>query len=342
MAIPKTPGLSVKTALSCFLALLLAAGPLKAQTHLIVISGLSGEAKYAALFHEWSVKMIDAARARWGLRDSDVTYLAENKALDPQRIAERSTRENVERVFRDVAAKAAPDDRLFVLLIGHGATRDGQAMLNLPGPDMSAADFNRLLKEFPTQKIIFVNAASASGGFIPALSGKNRAIITATRSGAERNETIFAGYFVEAFASDGADLDKDQRVSALEAFIYARLEVERAYEADGILMTEHALLDDDGDGEGRSDPGLGKPDGGLAQTLFLAGSATQPALADLPSDPRLAGLYRQRQALEQEVAALRQRKDTMDPSVYEQELESLLVALALKTREIRESEGRQQ
>jgi hypothetical protein len=328
----------MKAVLNGILALLLAAGTVRAQTHLIVISGLSGEPKYAALFHEWSVKMIDAAQRRWGVPSSRITYLAEKNERDPQRIAYRSTRENIEQVFRDVAAKAAPDDQLFVLLIGHGATRDGQATLNLPGPDMTAADFSRLLQGFPTQKIVFVNASSASGDFIPVLSGENRAIITATRSGNERNETIFAGHFVEAFAGEGADTDKDQRISALEAFVYARREVERTYEADGSLLTEHALLDDDGDGEGRGDPGAGKPDGVLAQVLFLAGSSTQLGIAELPSDPRLAGLYRQRQALEQEVAALRQRKETMDRSIYEQELERLLVALALKTREIRESD----
>jgi hypothetical protein len=184
---------------------------------------------------------------------------------------------------------------------------------------------------------VFVNAASASGDFISELSGPNRTVITATRSGFEKNETIFAGYFVEAFASEGADADKDERVSVLEAFNFARREVARAYETDGLLLTEHALLDDDADGEGSAEPNpQGGGEGRLARTLFLAGGAAVSAPSS--SDPRLAALYEEKRVLEEEIASLRQRKEVLDVETYEQQLERLLVDLALKTREIRELE----
>jgi hypothetical protein len=199
---------------------------------------------------------------------------------------------------------------------------------------MSAADFARLLDSLPTQKVVFVNAASSSGDFIAALSGPNRAVITATRSGHEKNETIFARFFVEAYAGDGADADKDERVSVLEAFNFARREVARLYESDGLLLTEHALLDDDADGEGSAEPEpLSGGEGRLARTLFLTGGATLTGQA--PTDPRLAALYEEKRSLEEDIAALRQRKEKLDTETYERELERLLVDLALKTREIR-------
>jgi hypothetical protein len=202
---------------------------------------------------------------------------------------------------------------------------------------MSASDFAEALSAFPTQSIVLVNSASASGPFVAVLSGANRIVVTATKSGSERNETLFARYFVEAFAADGADVDKDERVSVLEAYNYARREVTRYYEERGILLTEHALLDDNGDGVGSGEPDPEASDGAMARTLYLVGLPAAVA-GDVPADPELAALYSEKQQLEEEIAALRQRKDEMDAVAYEQQLEELLVELTLTTRAIRELE----
>ncbi len=107
-----------------------------------------------------------------------------------------------------------------------------------------------------------------------ALSGKDRTVITATRTEGERNQTRYGEYFAEALSTDDADMDKDGRVSMLEAFTWARRRVVESYERDGQLLTEHAVLDDNGDGKGTDEPGQPGEDGALARTLFLsAGSA---------------------------------------------------------------------
>ncbi len=320
------------------LVLCMAVRSAAAQSHLIVISGLGGEPKYSEAFHRWAVTLMDAAVDRYGLPESNVIYVAETIDRDPTRISARSTQENVERALTDVAQRAGPDDQVFIFLIGHGNVRDGEARLNLPGPDMTAADFAKLLEAFPSQKIIFVNTASASGDFIQALAGVNRAIITATKSGYERNETVFAEYFVQAFSEDGADIDKDERVSVLEAFNYARRETMRLYEAGDRLLTEHALLDDNADGEGSAEPDPRESDGQLAQSLFLVAATGTPESVN-PASPELAALYREKQALEEQIAALRARKDELNAEAYEQQLEDLLVELIFKTRAIRELEG---
>ena len=143
---------------------------------------------------------------------------------------------------------------IFVTLIGHGSFAGGTARFNLPGPDLSAADFNAMLQKLPTKQIVFVNTSSSSGPFVEALSGPGRTIVTATRNGAEQYATLFGGFFVDALTSDAADADKNKRVSVLEAFNYAKAEVARAYEREGLLATEHALLDDNGDKEGSQAP----------------------------------------------------------------------------------------
>ncbi|HSG82785.1 MAG TPA: hypothetical protein VLC48_11065 [Gemmatimonadota bacterium] len=314
----------------------------KAQVHLVVVSGLSGEAKYAESFHEWATGLCDAATRRWGVPESNIVYLAEKVERDPRRIAGRSTWENVQSAVRAVADRAGTQDLVFIVVIGHGTVQDDQAKLSLPGPDPTMQDVAGLLDAFPTQPLVFVNTASASGDFIGALSAEGRAVVTATRSGRERNETIFGRFFIEAYAADVADADKDGRVSVLEAFNYARGETARLYESENRLLTEHPLLDDNGDGEGSEEPGSEALDGRFAARLFLSGAVDPRVATGEIADPKLAALYAERRALEDAVAELRLRKDEMATEAYETELERLLLELALKTREIRELEEKGQ
>jgi hypothetical protein len=161
--------------------------------------------------------------------------------------------------------------------------------------------------------------------------------VTATRSGREAFATIFGGYFVDALTSETADADKNKRVSVLEAFEYARKEVATTYERQGIMLTEHALLDDTGDKEGSAQPAADGKEGRVAAMLALGTADDTDAL---PADPALRTLHEERRALERRVESLRLMKDSMDPQRYAGDLEKLLTELAVKSRQIRETEGR--
>lgn len=305
-------------------------------THILVITGLGGDTEHSETFKDWADRFIDAAIERHGVPAESVVYLAEKPEGDARSHA-RSTSDNVRQAVAELSARAEPGDHVFMLLIGHGSYAGGESRFNLPGPDLSAADFALLLDQLSEQKVAFINVSSASGGFVEALSGEDRTIITATKTGLERNDAFFGGYFVDAFAQDGADLDKDERVSLLEAFQFARKEVARAYEQDNRLLTEHAVLDDNGDGKGSGDPGAGQADGALARTMFLASAAH--AAARSTDDPVLQRLYEERAASQRRIEELQALRDQMDPERYEARLEELLVSLALKNREIRAREG---
>lgn len=307
------------------------------QSHVVIITGISGDAQHAASFSKWGAAMVDAAEKRWQVPKANVVYLTEDTIMDPTRVTGVSTRDNIERTLGQLSQRARADDVILLLLIGHGSVSGREARFNLPGPDLTAAEWATLLSQFPTQRLAVVNAASASGDFVAALSAKNRTVVTATRSGGEKNETVFAQYFVEAFAGDGADADKDGRVSILEAFTFARREVERFYQSSNRLQTEHALLDDDGDGTGSRDPEAGGKDGAVARRFVLIGG-TAGRRDDEPGNPALAPLYAARKTLEDSVAALRTRKAAMDSTVYQSALENLLVELAVKSQEIRARE----
>ena len=319
--------------LAATLLLALAPATTRAQnTHILLVSGLGGEPRYTDAFHGWLSRFADAATEKYGVPPGRITYVGEKPAIDPTRVRARSTADNIRAAFAGIAAAMAPGDDLVVLLAGHGTFRDETARFNIPGPDLTAEDMADLLAGLGDRRLTFVNTASASGPYVRALSGANRTIITATRTGRERNATRFGLHFVDAFADDGADTDKDSRVSMLEAFLYATREVEREYEGGNLLTTEHAVLDDNGDGEGSREVDDPDGDGALARSVFLRSPAAGGGRA---VTPELHALYEEKAAIEARIADLRRVKGQMSLERYENELEELLVELALKNREIR-------
>ena len=288
--------------------------------HLIVIVGAGGDEEHSAKFHKWASAVVDAAKKR-GV--SDAVYLGEKQ--DPG-VNARATKENVTKAFQDASKRAKPEDEIFVLLIGHGSFDGKIGAFNILGPDLTAGDYATLLDLFKTQKISFVNTASSSGAFLQALAGPNRAIVTATKTGGERNETRFPEFFVEALNGDAADNDRNGRVSLQEAFTYALAKVKDVYEKEGHIITEHATLDDGNEGK-------------FAATQFLAPRGSRAA-ANTSADPAMRALLEQRDGLEEQIAQLRLKKDSMDAARYEEQLEKLLTDLALKTRAIRELEAK--
>jgi hypothetical protein len=307
------------------------------ETYLVIIAGIGGDDAHRERFHQWSMAMRDAAISRHGLAPERVFYLAESPEMAPEAVHAKSTKENIASLLSQLSTSVAPGDQIYLLLIGHGSYDNEDARFNLPGRDLSAADFDALLSPFSRQQIVFVNTASASGAFLAALAKPNRVVVTATKSGFERNEAQFGQYFVEAYSGGAGDTDKNRRVSVLEAFEYARLRVAGYYEEENLLRTEHAQFDDDGDGAAVAEPS--KQEGPRAGASFLMGAAAVAdglSPADLASDPELARLVESRQELEGRVEALRLQKDSMPEETYLQELERLLLELASVSQRIEE------
>ena len=321
-------------ALRAALCAIILAAPLGAQTHVILVTGATGEAKYATSFHAAASGLFDALVATHGIARDAITYLAEDPAKDAARINGKSTKAEVTQAIARVSSRARAGDRVVLVLIGHGSHAGTESRFNLPGPDLTAVELGVMLEPLKAMQVAIVNAASASGDFLPILSAKNRVVITATKSSYERNETLFPRFFVAAFTTLGADTDKDERVSLLEAFVYAKREVARAYETDTRLPTEHAMLDDDGDRRGSPEPDPRSGDGAVARR-FIVG-ATQARSSVVASTPTTDTLVAKKSELETQLDSLRRRKDAMPAESYERELERLLVELARVSQAIRD------
>ncbi len=220
--------------------------------------------------------------------------------------------------------------QLWVVLIGHGTFDGKEAEFNLRGPDVSAAELSDWLRPFHRPMAV-IDTTECSGPFLNKLSATNRVVITATRSGDEQSFTRFGQYFVEALTNPQADIDQDGQISVLEAFLTASHQTAEFYKLQGRLLTEHALLDDNGDGLGtppdwfRGLRPIKKPEKGAADGLL----AQQFRLIPSPDERNLTPeQMAQRDAVEKAVLSLREKKSQLAEDDYYRELEGLLLQLA--------------
>jgi hypothetical protein len=307
-------------------AWLIASSAFAGERYAVVVTGASGGDVYAAKYDAWRQQFVDTLRDTFGYAQDRVFVLAEREREGVR----KATRENVQRTFAELRRRLTKDDQLIVLLIGHGTSMDGEeAKFNLVGPDLSATEWTELLRPI-AGRLVFVNTTSASFPFLRKLAGRGRIVLTATDSSAQQFETVFPEFFIKALTDPAADLDKNGRVSMWEAFSYASAAVQRSFQDKGQLPTERPLLDDTGAGIGREAQTPG-PDGAIAKITYL-----QPdAPVALPSDSAAAELVKRRAELQEQVEALKARKDTMPADQYDAELERLLVEIARVSAQIR-------
>jgi len=292
----------------------------------LIVTGASGGEAYEQKYTKWRTALVTTLRDTFGYKPETLFVLGETESAAVQ----KSTRENVQRVFADLRKRMTKDDQLLILLIGHGTTLDGEeAKFNLVGPDLTATEWSDLLKPLHG-RIVFVNTSSASVPFLHKLAARGRVVLTATDSSAQQFETVFPEFFVGAFADPAADADKNGRVSVWEAFTYASAGVKQYFDQKGQLPTERPLLDDTGAGIGREAETPGT-DGAIARVTYL-----QPdAALTLPADTALAGLVQRQADLQAELEALKARKESTPADQYDAELEKLLVELARVSIQIR-------
>ena len=295
-----------------------------ANKFVVIINGPGGEAAYAQTFEQWTEQLRSSLCEKFGFDRRNIRILAE-KADAP------ATAEGVKKTFTELKSQLDANNVLFVFLIGHGSFDGKEAKFNLVGPDLSASEYNTLLSALPTRRVIVFNMASASGEFIKSLTAKGRIVITATRNGQETNATRFTGFFIAALNAADADTDQDGHISVLEAFVYANRLTEDFYKRAGRLATEHALLDDNGDGVGHDKLEAGE--GLLARATYLDSLSVEDAAATAAT----GRLMKERTRLEGEIEQLIARKGNMAEAEYETTLERLFIELAKVNRSIKQA-----
>jgi hypothetical protein len=305
--------------LASLAVLLSCAAALHSATFYVTIAGLGGEPDYEQRFASQAQEIDKLVRA--SSSDAKVSTLS-----GPQ-----ATKANLQNTLAQVAREAKPNDAFVLMLIGHGSFDNYDYKMNLPGPDISAIELASLLDRIPCTRQLVVNMTSASGASRMALEKPNRVVITATKSGNEKNATVFARFWVEALRDPAADTDKNETVSALEAFNYAETKTAQFYETQKRLATEHPELEDTGQGDGQRKP---SPENGeglkAAQFPLLRIGASQIAA----NTPEKKALLAKRDELEEQIDKLKYEKAATPPEEYKKQLQTLLIELAKTQAEL--------
>ena len=303
-------------------------GPVDPNKYAVIINGASGEPEYGKQFEQWTTQLGSLLSERYGFESKQIKVLTEKPA---DATTTRATAEEVKSTFAALKSQLDANNILFLFLIGHGSFDGKESKFNLVGPDLSATDYNAMLSSLPTRRVVVFNMSSASGEFIKSLAAKGRIVITATRSGQETNATRFAGFFIAALTATDADTDQDGHTSVLEAFVYANRLTEDFYKRAGRLASEHALIDDNGDGVGHDKLEAGE--GLLARATYLDSLSVDEAAASVAT----ARLIKERARLEGEIEQLIARKANMQEAEYEATLERLFIELAKVNRSIKQA-----
>jgi len=313
----KTFGLK-SIGLNTLLLLCAAAGSLSAANYFVTIAGLGGTPEYETQFVKWAGDLDREYRASGP--DAHVVTVSGSEA----------TRAHLQKVFTELSAEVKPEDSFTLSLIGHGTYDGKDYKFNLPGPDITGAELAAFLNRLPATRQLVVNMTSCSGASLAALGKKNRVVITATKSGTEKNAPVFARYWVDALKDPMADTDENGTISALEAFTYAQKKTAAYFEGEKLLATEHPSLSDTGAvSVARETKPAGQ--GLLAASFPLIRPQSEIAKSSSPAKQKL---FTKKEQLEASIDRLKYQKAAMDPSEYRQQLTSLLLELAHTQAEI--------
>lgn len=303
----------------CLASLALANVSAHATSYFLTVAGLGGEPEYEQRFTSETNELDKILKAS----DSQAHVYTLTGA--------DSTRARLTETLRQIAAEAKPEDQFTLILIGHGSFDGVLYKFNLPGPDISAGELASLCDRVPAKRQLIINTTSASGGSVSALEKPGRIVIAATKSGTEKNATIFARYLVDAMRDSTADTDKNEAITALEAFQYADRKTADFYKEQKRLATEHAVMDDTGKSGAVRAPSPENGEGLLAAHFVLVRIG---ALQEAANDPAKRALLAKREELERKIDTLKYRKAAMPLDEYKKELTSALLELARVQQEL--------
>lgn len=299
----------------------------------VILTGSGGEVMFSHRFFEWGERLQNVVSKNSKSDVEFVHWLREPIAEKGEtEIEDEISVESIEATINKAAATLEEDDTLFIYLIGHGSYFKSIPKFHIPGPDLTAEDMLSWLEPISENRVVVINAASSSAPFINTLSGENRMVCTATKSATEYNAPEFMEYFIESLEDGSADLNRDDRVSFLEACQQAAELTEAWYTAEGTISTEHALIDDNGDGQGTRlerimDIG-GDFDGFLASDVFIQNYQFPEGTPQDLIDEYI-------EALEQ-VKDFKMQKESISELEYYNQLEKILVRAARVNQQIQQ------
>lgn len=223
----------------------------------LVICGLPGDDDHRTAYAKAVEKIVAALITNHGFTPSEVLVRFGDEKKDGDGAALKacrglSDRAGIEADVAELKKRLQPEDTLWVIVVGHAHFDGRHSHLNIPGPDLDEKAFGKLFEGLKAKEQVFFLTTSASGFFLKSLAAPGRVVISATEADQEVNETIYHLALADALTTTPADADRDRdgSVSLYEFYLAVALDVLQRYKSDENLPTEHARLDDNGDGHG--------------------------------------------------------------------------------------------
>jgi hypothetical protein len=289
-----------------------------AASYYVTVAGLGGEPDYDSQFAKWAL---------------DLQHELEKNGPEAHIVTlsgPAATRDAIRKTLSRLATEMQPNDRFALFLIGHGSFDGSDYKLNLPGPDVTAAELASLMNRLPVERQLVVNMTSCSGASTQAFARKGRIVITATKSGTEKNATVFARYWIDALRDPAADTDKNGVLSTLELYRYTAAKTAAYFESEKLLATEHPTITDTGAAgarEAKAESGQG-----LLAARFVILEPEQEAARSVA--PGKQNLVSKKEDLEARIDRLKYQKAALSPEDYKRQLSALLLELAQTQAEI--------
>jgi hypothetical protein len=295
-----------------------------AELYITIVQGLGGMPEYQQEFDTVREQVVAAS----------ITLTNEERVFTFN--GDAATRDALLAHFDSLKEKMSDDDRAAIYLIGHGSFDGEEYKYNIPGVDLTSADFKGVLEALPGQNHVLISTGSTSGALVegitgvpaprddappsdaeaaPAAESAKYLIVSATRNGNERNATHFGRFFAEALVSSEADINKNDTISVQEAYDYAEREVAAYFEDEQRLATEHSQL-----------RGSGAAQFSLSRLNALEYETDDPGLGDL---------LQQRMDLDAKIEELQLRRgEYASNRDYLQALQALVLQAAELTERI--------
>jgi len=274
-----------------------------ALEQMLIFGGLGGDPVFQEDFNE-QVEQIYQAGLSLGLDASQITKLSGSDA----------TKVNILAAISKIRADS--DDLLQVHLIGHGSFDGNNYKFNIPGPDISANELAEALNQLNGNQMVAV-MTSASGAAMQPLKNDSRLVITATRTGLQKNASVFSRYWAQGSDLSSVDLNKNEIISIAELYTYTQDQVTKYYESEGLIASEASLI------EGPES---------IDADLFSLSRIGQLANTSLSAE--VESLIAERAEVETKLSELSGRRQDLSEDEYFSELQNLMLELGLLQRQI--------
>ena len=225
----------------------------------LIVCGLTGDAPHRQLFADSTEKLFAGLTQHHGFAAENVAVVWGEPATEKDGPAVKSsrgpaTREALAQAVADLDKALRPEDTLWLFVLGHSHYDGRFSWLNLPGPDMQQVELGKLLSGLRCREQVFFWTTSASGFYIKPLAQTGRIVITATEPDLEVNETVFPHKLALALSAppgyEEFDVDQDRRMTLLDLYLWTAKATAQDYGGGELVATEHAQIDDVGDGRG--------------------------------------------------------------------------------------------